>query len=89
MPIATVVPIILSLVALAFSIYVFLDSHKRDQRDVFIKIHELLISDDIQRGRYLLFEKVVDEESVRRLTDEEYRDVNRAIASYNLLGIYL
>jgi hypothetical protein len=48
-----------------------------------------VISDDIQRGRYLLFEKVVDAESVKRLTDEEYRDINRAIAAYNLLGVYL
>ena len=89
MLIATVIPIVFSVLALAFSIYVFVDSRKRDQRDVFIKMHELLISDDIQRGRYLLFEKVVDEESVKRLTDEEYRFINRAIAAYNLLGVYL
>src|SRR5215831_1220907 len=38
------------------------------------------LSEDIQRGRYLLFEKVVDVDSVKRLTDQEYRDVNRAIA---------
>lgn len=89
MPIATVVPIVLSIAALVFSFYVFLDSRKRDQRDVFIKIHELLISEDIQRGRYLLFQKVTDEESVRRLTDEEFRDINRSISAYNLLGVYL
>jgi hypothetical protein len=89
MPVEAVVPIVLSVIALAFSIYVFIDSRKRDRRDIFIKIHELLISDDIQRGRYLLFEKVVDQESVKRLTDDEYRDINRAIAAYNLLGVYL
>jgi hypothetical protein len=86
---ATLVPIVLSITALIFSIYVFVDSRKRDQRDIFIKIHELLIIDNIQRGRYLLFEKVVDEDSVKRLTDQEYRDINQAIAAYNLLGIYL
>jgi hypothetical protein len=48
-------------------------SRKRDRREIFIKIHELLISDSIQRGGYLLFEKVTDEESVRRLAAQEYR----------------
>jgi len=89
MSIATAVPVVLSVIALVFSIYVFIDSHKRDRRDTFIKIHELLISTDIQRGRYLLFEKVTDVESVKRLPDDEYRDISQAIAVYNLLGVYL
>lgn len=79
----------MSVVALVFSAYVFVDGRKRDRRDIFIKMHELLISDSIQRGRYLLFEKVVDIDSVKFPTDEEYREINQAIAAYNLLGVYL
>ena len=89
MTMETLVPIVLSAVAVILSVYVFIDSRQRDRRDIFIKMHELLISNDSQRGRYLLFEKVVDYEAIERLTDEEYRDINRALAMYNLLGVYL
>jgi len=85
----TVLPIAFSVVALGFSIYVFIDSRRRDRRDVFLKIHELLISNDLQRGRYLLFQRVTDEASVQKLSDQEYRDVNRALATYETLGLYL
>lgn len=85
----TILPIVVSAVALAFSFYTFLAGRKQDRRDVMLKMHELLISDDLQRGRFLLFEKVVDEASVRALTGQDYRDINRAIATYNLLGLYV
>lgn len=85
----TFIPIILSVAALIFSFYVFVDNRKKDRRDIFIRIHEPLISDSIHRGRRLLFEKAVDIESVKRLTDEEYRYINQAMAAYNLLGVYL
>src|SRR5215813_14020195 len=86
---ATVLSIALSIVALTFSIYVFVDSRVRDRRDVLMKMHELLISNELQRGRYLIFDKVVDEDSVDRLSGQGYRDINRAIAAFNLLGIYV
>lgn len=83
------VSVALSIIAVGFSAYVFVDSRRRDRRDIFLKIHELLISDDLQRGRYLLFEKIVDEASVERLSAQEYRDINRAIGTYTTLGLYL
>ena len=86
---ATVLSIVLSIVAVTFSIYVFIDSRMRDRRDILMKMHELLISNDLQRGRYLLFDKIVDEDSVERLSGQDYRDINRAIAAFNLLGIYV
>jgi hypothetical protein len=85
----TVLSIALSVIALIFSIYVFINNRTRDRRDILMKMHDLLISDDLQRGRYLLFDKVVDEDSVDRLSDQDYRDINRAIAAFNLLGIYV
>src|SRR5689334_656080 len=86
---ATILPIALSVIALVFSIYTFIDNHMRDRRDILMKMHDLLISDDLQRGRYLLFDKIVDEDSVDRLSEQDYRDINRAIAAFNLLGIYV
>jgi hypothetical protein len=85
----SVVSLLLSFIAILFSIYVFLVGRRRDRRDMFLKIHESLISDDLQRGRQLLFTKVKDESSVDLLTDQEYRDINRALGTYNLLGLYV
>ncbi len=83
------VSIIISVAALAFSFFVFFDGRRRDKRDMFLKMHQLMISDDIAKGRYILFEKVTDEESVERLSDDEYRDINRALATFNALGLYV
>ena len=51
------VSITLSVAALAFSFFVFFDGRRRDRRDLFLKMHQLMISDDIAKGRYILFEK--------------------------------
>ena len=37
--------IVLSAVAVAFSIFVFVEGRQRYKRDVFLKIHELMISE--------------------------------------------
>jgi hypothetical protein len=78
-----------SVFALSFSIYVFAVSRFRDRRDMFLKIHELLYSDDLQRGRITLFTKITDVSSVGELTDQEYRDVTRVLGAYNALGLYI
>jgi hypothetical protein len=83
------VSIFISVAALVFSFLVFFDSRRKDKRDLFLKMHQLMISDDIARGRYLLFEKVADGDSVEQLTDGEYRDINRALATYNAMGLYV
>ena len=85
----TVLSIVLSVAAFMFSMYVFIDSRVRDRRDLLIKMHEILISDDLQRGRHLLFTKVTDEASVDKLTSEEYRNINRVISVFSLLGLYV
>jgi hypothetical protein len=79
----------LSVLALGFSAFVFIESRRRDRRDIFLKMTEYLTSEDIQRGRQLLYEKVTDEDSVRRLNDEQYRDIHRAMNAFNILGLYV
>jgi hypothetical protein len=86
---AATISISLSVVALIFSIYVFINNRRADKRNTLIKMHELLISDRHQKGRFLLFEKVTDESSVERLSDEDYRDINGAISGFSLLGLYV
>ena len=86
---AAAVSVIISVTALAFSFFVFADNRRREKRDMFLHMHQLMISDEVAKGRYILFEKVKDKESVERLADDEYRDVNRALATYNALGLYV
>ena len=82
-------PIALSTTALIFSVYVFFNSRVRDRRDVLIKMSEMFISDDLEKGRYLLFNKVTDKASVDHLDDQEYHNINRALSAFNLLGLYV
>src|SRR5215472_13474915 len=79
----------LSVVALGFSMFVFVENRRRDRRDIFLKITEYLTSEDIQRGRYTLFEKVTDEASIEELSEHEYRDIHRTINAINILGLYV
>jgi hypothetical protein len=85
----SIFPIAISILALAFSVFVFAESRRRDRRDMFLKIHELFYSDDLQRGRNVLFGKVTDEASVGLLTDQEYRDITRVLGAFNTLGLYI
>lgn len=81
--------IILSIIALIFSIYVFTNSRKQNKRNAFLQIHDLLLSDEIQKGRQTLLLKVTDEASVRELSDEDYRDIHRALGILNALAYYM
>ena len=63
--------IILSAIAVAFSIFVFMEGRRRYKRDVFLKIHELMISEDQYRGRQLLLSHTFDEVSIEKLSLED------------------
>lgn len=79
----------ISLLALGFSCFVFVDNRRKDQRDTFLRLHQLLNDNDMQRGRYLLFQKATDQTSVEQLTDNEWRDINRVLSTFNTLGFYI
>jgi len=83
------VSVLISFAALGFSLFALLDGRQKDRRDIFLQIHQLLISEDLRRGRYILFQKITDEDSVERLSDGEWRDVDRALSTYNALGLYI
>src|SRR5690349_8827448 len=83
------IPIGISGTALLLSIYVFVENRRQYRRNALLRIHQLLMSDDVQRGRYLLFEKVIDESSIQNLSSQDYGDINRALAAFNLLGLYV
>jgi hypothetical protein len=84
-----VFPIALSLIAIVISILVFVEGRRRHKRDLFLKIHEILISEDQYRGRQLLLSRALDESGIGNLPDSERANISRAIATYDTLGLYL
>lgn len=83
------ISVVISVIALGFSVLVFSDNRRRDQRDLFLKIHQQMIGERLQSGRRILFQKAKDEAGVAALSDDEYRDVNEALSFYNVLGYYV
>src|SRR5689334_535960 len=83
-----VASIVLSVIALVFSIFVFAEGRRRYKRDVFLKINEVMISEDQNRGRQLLLSQP-DEVSVESLPRPDRANISRAMAMYETLGMYL
>jgi len=77
---------IVATIALVASLYALVETRKKDRRDSFLKLHEQLIGDDAQRGRALLMKLGP---SPNRLSEEDFRCIKRALARYDLLGMYV
>lgn len=63
-----VASIVLSAIAVASGIFVFVEGHRRHKRDVFLNIHEHMISEDQYQGRQLLLSHTFDEVSSENLS---------------------
>ena len=84
-----VAPIILSCVAIAVSVLAFAEGRRRYKRDLFLKIHEMMISADLYRGRQLLLSQQHNETTIENLPHNERANISRAIGAYDTLGLYL
>jgi hypothetical protein len=85
----TIAPIILSIIAVAFSVFVFVEGRRRYKRDMFLKIHELMIGEGLYRGRQLLLSQTFDEASIEKLSLSDRANISLAMATYDTLGLYL
>lgn len=84
-----IAPIVVSCIALGFSVFAFLEGRARHKRDLFLKIHELLISEDQYQGRQLLLMGGFDDVSIEGLPIDKRANISRAIGAYDTLGLYL
>jgi hypothetical protein len=84
-----VVSIILSSIAVGFSIFVFVNGLRRYKRDLFLRIHEIMIGEDQYRGRQLLLSRPYDETNIEELPFSERTNISRVLATYDTLGFYL
>jgi hypothetical protein len=91
---ATTIGILLSGFAFAISLAGFVDGRKKDQRDLFINVHQVMISKEISRGRRVLLTaseaaEAGDHRAWRGMTDDERDEAGRALAFFDLLGMYV
>jgi hypothetical protein len=79
----------LTLVALVFSGAAFFRSGRADKRDLFLRIHEMLLDPEVVRGRRRLY-KITTREQAEHLHDnpDDYTRVHRALALFDLLAKY-
>lgn len=80
------VALTISLVALAFSTFVFVHNRRVDKRKLLLQIHDQLLAADRQEGRRILFQMHEQARSPDDLSAEEFRSVNHALASLNTIG---
>ncbi len=78
----------LSCTAMVLSLYAFIHSRRKDKRDLFLRMHEQLVSPDKQRGRRLIYDMAATGRSVDDLTADEYEAINNALAYLDVLGVY-
>ena len=82
------ISVIISAAAVTISVSTFAASRWRDRRDLFLRVHERLVTTEQQNARRLLHQLREQGKSVEDYTDEEYALVNNALAALNVLGIY-
>ncbi|BCW41957.1 hypothetical protein StoSoilB3_34920 [Arthrobacter sp. StoSoilB3] len=78
--------------ALFVSIAAFVHNRRKSTRDAFLAIHEKMFDLEIQEGRGILFEKIStldDAKRMRKEDPESFRKVNRAIAMWDVLAMYV
>ncbi|MFC5182518.1 hypothetical protein [Actinomadura harenae] len=78
----------ISFIALAFSLAVFLHGRWRDNRDLFLKLHERLVDAEMQKGRRLLYEVAAQRRDIADLSEGDHLVIHHALAAFNVLGIY-
>lgn len=88
----TVVSIVFSSAALVISALAYISRQRQDRRDLFLKLHERLVDPEIQLGRRVLFEQVhsvADAERLRNDAQESYQLINRSLAMFDILAMYV
>jgi len=92
MDIIPAISILVSFGAFTFSLYAWRERIRQDQRDLFLKLHELLVSAEHQRGRRILYRQIKSVEDARTLlrdSPEQYDLANMALATLDTAALYV
>jgi hypothetical protein len=74
-------------IAVALSLTTVAMNRRQRKQDTFLRIHELLTSSDIQRGRHLTYD--IGRTGVVPVDKEDYATVNRALSTHNTVAMYV
>ncbi|MFJ3661695.1 hypothetical protein ACIPPM_14685 [Streptomyces sp. NPDC090119] len=80
--------VVISVVAVVISVLSLYVARRKDRRDALLKLHESLISPELQEGRRALFRMRERGVGVEELSAEDYAVVNRAFAAFDVVGLY-
>ena len=86
------VTVFFAIAALLASLGALYFNWRKAKQDTFLNIHQQLIALDIQEGRRILFQKITSPEAASQLLiddPDDYQKVNRALAMYDVLGLYV
>ncbi|MCX4983470.1 hypothetical protein [Streptomyces sp. NBC_00572] len=78
--------------AFTLSIIALLVSRKQEKRILFLSLNERLMQPELQEGRTLLRESIEstsDAENVYALNKNQHWSISRAVAMFDLLGLYV
>ncbi|BDH07932.1 MULTISPECIES: hypothetical protein [Streptomyces] len=80
--------VVISVVAVVISVLSLYVARRKDRRDALLRLHESLISPELQHGRRALFLMHERGAGVAELSPEDYAVVNRAFAAFDVVGLY-
>jgi hypothetical protein len=92
MNLVSLISIIISCGAFIFSLYTWRERIAKDQRDLFLRLHERLLDVELQHGRRILFRQINSMEDVRALFHEKpelYDLANMALAMLDTAALYV
>ncbi len=80
---------LVALIAVALTTYTVIQARRTQRTDAFLRLHELMIQPDAQRGRRRLFQAANGVTAMPRPGTVESGEMNRALALYDTLGMYI
>ncbi|MEU4108705.1 hypothetical protein [Streptomyces sp. NPDC027717] len=80
--------VVISVVAVVISVLSLYVARRKDRRDALLRLHESLISPELQHGRRVLFLMYERGAGVAELSPADYAVVNRAFAAFDVVGLY-
>lgn len=85
------IALFISMGAFGFTLFNWNHARQRDKRDLFLRLHELLLEADLQRGRRIALEQITSPEDAKAMRDanpDDYDTINRAMAFADLFALY-
>ncbi|QBJ92227.1 hypothetical protein D0Z67_19310 [Streptomyces seoulensis] len=80
--------VVISVAAVVISVLSLYVARLKDRRDALLKLHESLITPELQHGRRAVFLMQERGVGVEELSGEEYAVINRALAAFDVVGLY-